>query len=194
MTASIAQVSPDDLSTRLEKSGSAPLLLDVRTPLEYQEIHLPHSRIQLLDEASITKLVSQVGRDRDVAVICRSGKRAEKAAAKLITAGMTRVSVLEGGMLAWAAAGLPATYGRKVVSLERQVRIAAGLFVLIGVALGTLVNPAFYGLSAFVGAGLVFAGVTDWCGMGLLLAKAPWNKSSTCPASLGSCGSSVQGR
>lgn len=66
--------------------------------------------------------------------------------------------------------------GRKAISLERQVRIAAGLMVLTGVVLGTWLHPACYGLSAFVGAGLTFAGITDWCGMGLLLAKAPWNQ------------------
>ena len=63
----------------------------------------------------------------------------------------------------------------RVISLERQVRIAAGSLVLTGVILAWFVNPCFIGLSAFVGAGLIFAGITDWCGMGLLLAKLPWN-------------------
>ncbi len=63
----------------------------------------------------------------------------------------------------------------KVISLERQVRIVAGSLVVIGVVLGYFVHPWFVGLSAFVGAGLVFAGITDFCGMGLLLAKFPWN-------------------
>ena len=70
------------------------------------------------------------------------------------------------------------TGGSRVISLERQVRIAAGSLVLLGVALGLLVHPAFIGLAAFVGAGLVFAGVTDWCGMGLLLARMPWNQTA----------------
>lgn len=65
---------------------------------------------------------------------------------------------------------------RKVLSLKRQVRIGAGLLILTGVILGTLVHPGFFALSGFVGAGLVFAGLTDWCGMGLLLANAPWNQ------------------
>ncbi len=64
----------------------------------------------------------------------------------------------------------------KVISLERQVRIAAGAIVLTGVLLGWRVHPGFFGLSGFVGAGLIFAGITDWCGMGLLIAKAPWNQ------------------
>ena len=84
--------------------------------------------------------------------------------------------VVTGGTLAWQEAGLPVERGTvKVISLERQVRIAAGSLVVIGVVLAKLVNPWFIGLSAFVGAGLVFAGITDFCGMGLLLARLPWN-------------------
>ncbi len=63
------------------------------------------------------------------------------------------------------------------LSLERQVRIGAGSLVLLGIVLGTILHPGVYALAAFVGAGLVFAGITDWCGMGLLLAKMPWNKA-----------------
>ena len=85
--------------------------------------------------------------------------------------------VVEGGTQAWVAAGLPVVKGSKsAISIERQVRIGAGILVLTGVILGSLIHPAFFGLSAFIGAGLVFAGVTNWCGMGLLLAKAPWNR------------------
>ncbi|MBO0696981.1 MAG: DUF2892 domain-containing protein, partial [Zavarzinella sp.] len=97
----------------------------------------------------------------------------------LLAAGCPDVMNVEGGTAAWAAAGLPVVRGRKAVSLERQVRIAAGLLVVLGAVLGWLVHPAFVGLSAFVGAGLVFAGVTDTCGMGMLLARMPWNRSCT---------------
>ena len=76
-------------------------------------------------------------------------------------------------------AGLPVVRGKKAVSLERQVRIAAGSLVVIGVALGLLVHPVLFGLSGFVGAGLVFAGVTDTCGMGMMLARMPWNRRGT---------------
>ena len=78
--------------------------------------------------------------------------------------------------VSFASCGLPVVRGKKAISLERQVRIAAGSLVLLGAVLGWLVHPAFVGLSAFVGAGLVFAGVTDTCGMGLLLARMPWNR------------------
>jgi hypothetical protein len=89
--------------------------------------------------------------------------------------GLTDVVVLEGGITAWAGAGLPVVRGRKTMSLERQVRIAAGALVFIGSVFGYFVNPAFIALSAFVGAGLVFAGITDTCGMAMMLAKMPWN-------------------
>ena len=85
---------------------------------------------------------------------------------------------VEGGTKACEQAGLPLVRGKQVISLERQVRIAAGSLVLTGVILGWFVHPIFFGLSAFVGAGLVFAGVTDTCGMGLLLARMPWNRVS----------------
>ena len=101
----------------------------------------------------------------------------EICAEKLEKEGFTDCQVVEGGTLGWAEAGLPVNRGTtKVISLERQVRIAAGLLVLTGVALGTWVHPGFYGISAFVGAGLTFAGITDWCGMAMLLAKMPWNQ------------------
>ena len=89
--------------------------------------------------------------------------------------GHPRIVVVEGGTEAWVDSGLPVVRGKKAVSLERQVRIAAGALVLIGSIL-TLVNSYFLVLPAFVGAGLVFAGVTDTCGMGMLLAKMPWNQ------------------
>jgi Protein of unknown function (DUF2892) len=89
---------------------------------------------------------------------------------------------VEGGMLACIEAGLQVVRGKKAISLERQVRIAAGLLVVLGSLLGWFVHPAFIGLSAFVGAGLLFAGITDTCGMGMLLARMPWNQVSKAPA------------
>lgn len=115
--------------------------------------------------------------DRSVYVICRSGSRGRQASEKLQSAGLNAVNV-EGGTTAWEAAGLPVTRsGAKVMSLERQVRIGAGSLVVIGVLVGALIHPTFYAFSGLVGVGLVFAGVTDWCGMGMLLAKMPWNRT-----------------
>ena len=91
--------------------------------------------------------------------------------------GLDNLRVVEGGTQAWSAAGLPVQRGRKTISIERQVRIGAGLLVLTGVALGWFYHPGFFLLSAFVGAGLVFAGITDICGLAIFLAFAPWNRS-----------------
>lgn len=148
-------------------------VIDVRTPLEHREAHLPgaqHHPLDALDAAAIT------GNGKPLYILCRSGKRAEQAQALLSRAGVEDCHVIEGGILAWQAAGLPVEEDSSVMPLERQVRIAAGALVLLGAVLGFLVNPAFYGLCAFVGAGLVFAGITNTCGMGMLIAKMPWNQ------------------
>ena len=176
MTANLAPLAPVQLDAALRR-GESPVLLDVRTPLEYQEVHLPGSRLIPLDELDAAAVAREHGSASACVVICRSGNRAKKAAEKLAAAGMANLQILEGGMQAWTEAGLPANRGQKVMSLERQVRIAAGGIVLGGVLLAQFVNPAFIWLSGFVGAGLMFAGITDWCGMGMLIAKAPWNRA-----------------
>jgi hypothetical protein len=102
----------------------------------------------------------------------------------LIAAGHSNVINVEGGTSAWAEDGLPVVRGKKAVSLERQVRITAGSLVLLGVILGWLLHPAFLILSAFVAAGLIFSGVTDTCGMGMMLARMPWNRT---PAPSSAC-------
>ena len=109
-------------------------------------------------------------------MICKSGSRTAKACEALRKAGMDRVFVVEGGTDAWVSAGLPVVRGENAISLERQVRIAAGTLVVIGVLLGALVNPWFYTISAFIGCGLVFSGVSNTCGMGMLIARMPWNR------------------
>ena len=96
---------------------------------------------------------------------------------KMEATGFEKMVNVEGGTSAWLDANLPAVKGKKAMSLERQVRIAAGSLVVVGVALGHFVAPGWFGLSAFVGAGLVFAGVTDTCGMGMLIARMPWNRA-----------------
>ncbi len=150
-------------------------LIDVRTPAEYGEVHIEGSRLMPLDRLRPEEVKSSA---KDCVIVCRSGKRAAQAMEKLAAAGCANLRVLEGGVTAWEEAGLPVNRGKEVLSLERQVRIVAGLLVLTGVVLGAWVHPGFYGIAAFVGAGLTFAGLTDWCGMAMLLAKAPWNQRS----------------
>ena len=155
-------------------------LFDVRTPVEYAEVHVPQARSVPLDELKPGALHLQ--KDQPVYLLCRSGQRATKAAEKFAKEGFSQPIVVEGGTLAWIAANLPVERSTvKVVSLERQVRIAAGALVFTGVLLARFVNFDFIWLSGFVGAGLVFAGITDFCGMGLLIAKMPWNTRKNYP-------------
>lgn len=155
-------------------------MLDVRTPLEFGEMHIEDSVLHPLSDLDPAKVKELLGDKAACVVVCRSGNRAKQAAEKLHAAGVGPVEVLEGGVMAWDAAGLPLERGAAVMSLERQVRIAAGALVFLGVLLGYLVNPGWFLLSGFVGAGLVFAGITDFCGMGLLIARMPWNNRLSC--------------
>jgi rhodanese-related sulfurtransferase len=171
-------ISSLDLQKLLTERPDLPLL-DVRTPVEFAEVHVPQARNVPLDELQPQALVESgvLPKNQPVYLLCRSGARAAKAAEKFAKAGLDQLVVIEGGTLAWIEAGLPVTRNAaKVISLERQVRIVAGSLVLTGALLGWFIHAGFFGLSALVGAGLVFAGITDFCGMGLLLAKAPWNK------------------
>ena len=179
-------IQSKQLSNDLQ-SGKRISLIDVRTPAEYGEIHIEGSKLMPLDRLDPAAVKEAAGQSEQCVLICRSGKRAEQAYQKLAAAGCDKLAVLEGGMTAWDAAGLPVNRGQKAISLERQVRIAAGLLVLTGVALGTWVHPGFYGLSAFIGAGLTFAGITDWCGMAMVLAKMPWNQRSCIKCAGNSC-------
>lgn len=167
-------ITPVELQKILAAQPSAPVI-DVRTPVEFAEVHIPEAHSVPLDELKPGAL--QLQKDQPVYLLCRSGGRASKAAEKFAKEGFAQPVVVEGGTLAWIEAHLPVTRSQtRVISLERQVRIVAGSLVLIGAVLGWFVHRGFFGLSAFVGAGLVFAGITDFCGMGLLLARMPWNK------------------
>lgn len=173
----IPGVSPAQLA-ELAKRGSRIELIDVRTPVEFREVHVESARNVPLDQLDPPALMqARNGSASDpMYVICRSGSRGRQACEKFLKAGFSNVFNVEGGTMACVEAGLPVVRGRRTISLERQVRIAAGALVLLGAALGWLVHPAFIGLSAFVGAGLMFAGVTDTCGMGMILARMPWNR------------------
>jgi len=170
----INTISPKQLHNLFE-AGNAIELIDVRTPVEYREVHVPFAMNVSLHELDAGKVAaSRKTAAEPLYVICRSGSRGNQACEKLLAAGCNVVNV-EGGTQAWDQAGLPVVRGKKTISLERQVRIAAGCLVLVGSALA-LLDIRFVGLAAFVGAGLVFAGVTDTCGMGMMLARMPWNR------------------
>jgi rhodanese-related sulfurtransferase len=173
-------ITPAEHANRA-RNGSVELL-DVRTPAEFEEVRVAFARSVPLDRLDPAALAGR-SPDSPLYVICRSGSRGQKACEKLHAAGITNVVNVEGGTLACVEAGLPVVRGRKTISLDRQVRIAAGFLVLLGAVLGGFVHPGFLGLAAFVGAGLVFAGITDTCGMGMMLARMPWNQRSRKPPS-----------
>jgi rhodanese-related sulfurtransferase len=172
---SVATISAGKFAQLLHDKKSIELI-DVRTPVEFQELHVEGARNIPLDRLDPPHLLKERATPSEpIYFICQKGGRAGQACEKFHRAGFTNVINVEGGTQACVEVGIPAVRGKKAMSLERQVRIAAGSLVLLGVGL-SLVHPWFIGLSAFVGAGLVFAGITDTCGMGMLLARMPWNQ------------------
>jgi rhodanese-related sulfurtransferase len=167
-------IAPVELKSLLEKREPVHLI-DVRTPREFQEVHLTDAVNLPLDRMEPESLPTD---GRPIIFICKSGMRGRTAAEK---SSKCRENVynVDGGTDSCIASELPVVRGKKSISLERQVRIAAGSLVLIGVLLAYFAHPAFIILSAFVGGGLVFAGITDTCGMAMLLAKMPWNQCQT---------------
>lgn len=153
-------------------------LIDVRMPAEFREVHVVGAKNLPFDRLSTEQLLSasRQGGASTVYFICKVGKRSQKACEKAHKFGLPNVVNVEGGTDVCVAAGLPVQRGKKALSLERQVRIAAGGLVVVGAVLAITVNPYWIVLSALVGVGLVVSGVTDTCGMGMLLAKMPWNR------------------
>jgi rhodanese-related sulfurtransferase len=168
-------IIPPHKAREIALENSTAILLDVRTPSEFSARRALGARNIPLDV--LETFTGSLPMNAPILLLCEKGGRAAVAATKLREHGFENVHVVEGGTETWAASGLPVEgTGRKIISIERQVRIGAGSLVLLGVILSLSVSHAFLILSGFVGAGLVFAGISDWCGMGLLLAKAPWNK------------------
>lgn len=171
-------LSPAEVAARL-KSGAA-RLVDIREADEYARDHvvgaLP-APLSVFDTADLTLKAEQ-----DVVFMCRTGNRTGVNCQRLAARISGPAYVLDGGLDAWKKAGLPTRLDAKApLELMRQVQMAAGGLILTGALLGTLVHTGFWGLSAFVGAGLFVAGATGFCGMARLLLLAPWNRSLTRP-------------
>lgn len=148
-------------------------LIDIRSGDEFARVRLPGAENRPLDQ------LTTVTHDGPVVFHCRSGMRTTANSDRLAAAAPGEAFIVEGGLDGWRKAGLPVeeTAGAPL-EIMRQVQITAGLLVLAGVILGLTVAPAWFALSAFVGAGLTFAGLTGWCGMANLLAMMPWNRRS----------------
>lgn len=165
-------LSPADVAARLNRGA---LLVDIREADEFARRHVAGAVSRPLSAFEQAHLRIEPG--QDVIFTCRTGNRTSVHCARLQASVDGDAWVLEGGVDGWAAAGLPVVADRAApLELMRQVQIAAGLLVLAGVLLGFTVSPILFGLAAFVGAGLIFAGATGWCGMAKLLALMPWNR------------------
>jgi rhodanese-related sulfurtransferase len=173
---------PSTIDTRTLREwltrGDDVTIVDVRTPAEFESTHILGSYnlpLDLLEEhrAELRHLT------HPVVLVCRSGQRAVQAERQLIEVGLPNVKVLDGGILAWQAAGAEVRRGRQRWDLERQVRLVAGSLVLTGVLASVAFAPAKW-LAAAAGAGLTFAALSNTCALGLLLGKLPYNRGASC--------------
>jgi len=160
--------------------GATPELLDVRTPAEHAAAHVAGVKLVPLDELDAAAYLRQRGpSDQPIYVLCQSGGRARRAIENFQRAGFPKAILVEGGTAAWIAAGLPVNRGAsRVLPLMQQVQITVGSLSAVGAALALTVNPRFAILPLVIGCGLLFAGLTGFCGLALLLAKMPWNRSA----------------
>jgi rhodanese-related sulfurtransferase len=180
---SLPTIKPAE-ARRLLDGGA--VLIDIREADEHAREKIPGARPMPLSKLDEIDLGADAG--KPVVFHCKSGARtlanAPRLAAKL--GDGCEAFIIEGGLEAWRKAGLPvATDRRQPLELQRQVQIGAGSLALAGTLLGLLVSPWFFTVPAFVGAGLVTAGVTGFCGMARILMRAPWNRAAYGPAARG---------
>ncbi|MBW8172020.1 rhodanese-like domain-containing protein [Ornithinimicrobium sp. Arc0846-15] len=152
------------------------LVLDVRTPAEFETAHIGGSFNVPLDTLKEHRDQISSHLDQDVVLVCRSGARAQQADSALSTAGLDNLHVLQGGITAWQSAGHSVVEGAERWDLERQVRLVAGSVVLTSVLASALV-PQTKWLAAGIGGGLTFAALSNTCAMGSMLMKLPYNKA-----------------
>lgn len=169
---SVNEISSTSLNEEL-KTGKKLNLIDVRTPAEFEAAHIAGSKNLPLGSSELKQLANN--NSEQIVFICQGGVRAKTACGDFLQNTSTDAKILTGGIKAWEASQLPLLKGKASVSMERQVRITAGLFVFTGTLLGVFLNSAFLIIPGFVGAGLMYSGITDTCGMAMVLAKMPWN-------------------
>ena len=177
-TSSAAVIGSAELGDLLN-SPRPPRLIDVRTPGEFETVHIAGAYNVPLD--LLREHRDEIGEhlERDVVLVCRSGQRAAQAEDTLRAAGLVNVHVLDGGMTAWESAGLPVNRGTERWDLERQVRLVAGSIVVSSV-LGSIAAPKLKWLAAGMGSGLAYAALSNTCAMGMLLARLPYNRGPSC--------------
>jgi rhodanese-related sulfurtransferase len=173
-------LNPTIAVSELQNHASTPAqLVDVRSGSEFASGHIPGAVNIPMDQ--IEGRLDDLDLNLLIVLICQTGNRARMTAG-LLEPCQRQITVLEGGTKAWLEAGLPVVASRKTRwSLERQVRLGAGVLAMTGVILALSVNPLWILLCGFIGLGLTFAGLTDICGMAIILEKMPWNRRSHCP-------------
>jgi len=163
----------------LMDAGKNVRVVDVRTPGEFETVHIPGAYNVPLDLLREHRDEFLAHLDEDIVLVCRSGQRATQAEETLRIAGLCNVHILEGGMTAWDAQGLPVNRGAQRWDLERQVRLVAGSLVLTSV-LGSIAVPRLKWVAAGIGGGLSFAALSNTCAMGAMLSKLPYNRAAGC--------------
>jgi rhodanese-related sulfurtransferase len=159
------------------QSGKRVALIDVRTPVEHDEMHIAGSRLMPLDRLDPAAVKTAAENAEQCVIICRSGKRAEQAYQKLRAAGCENMVILDGGVMSWESAGLALNRSaKKRLPLMRQVQLVIGVCAFVGSILALTVHKDFALIPAFFCGGLVLAGATGWCGLAVVLSKMPWNK------------------
>ena len=172
------RIDPTDLA-QLVTGGDDVKVLDVRTPAEFETVHIPGAYNVPLDTLGEHATEIQRHVDEPVVLVCRSGMRASQAEQRLAAAGMVNVRVLEGGMVAWEAGGGAVNRGRSRWDIERQVRLVAGTVVATSIVVSIWV-PAARFVAGVLGAGLTVAALTNSCAMGVALRKLPYNRDTSC--------------
>jgi len=169
-----------ELHSSLAQRGACSLI-DVREYAEYAGGRIQGAR--LIPAGELEHRVSEIDRTKPVYVVCRTGRRSAEAQRRLRAIGFSDVRNVSGGVMAWEAAGFSLERDERAPwSIERQVRFVAGLIVLTGIFLSLFIAEEFIAISAFIGAGLMFAAITDSCAMGMLLARMPWNRAKDASA------------
>ncbi len=173
----IVIITPKEGQERLA-GGECCLLVDVRSDAEFTAKHVEGAILAPVHELDPKAFFSEhpLAKDKNLMLLCARGSRARAAAEKFHAAGFNRVSVIDGGIEAWQSAGLPIIASRSsVISVERQTQIVIGSSVLTSIVLGYLVHPILLLIGAFMGGGLLFAGITNRCPLAVLIAGMPWN-------------------
>lgn len=183
MSAPTADAITSSQLRELLDSPTAPRVLDVRTPAEFETSHIAGSYNVPLDvlDKHASEVAERLAGDRDVVLVCKSGQRSTKAQTLLRNAGLARGRVLDNGIVDWEGQGFSVDRGTERWDLERQVRLVAGSVVLTAV-LGSVAVPRLKWLAAGIGAGLTYAAISDTCAMATALSKLPYNRGATADA------------